>query len=79
MYTQNHSYQPKYLRLLLEPLKEIGYYEFDDNKDVVSSQAIKLNSAIMLFLQIETNYFYFERQIQIAYVCVKVIQRLVNS
>lgn len=42
-------YQPKYnyLRLLLEPIKEIGYFEFTDGEDVVLPENIRPNSIII--------------------------------
>lgn len=42
-------YQPKYqyLKLLLQPLKEIGYYEFNDGDAVVPPEDIKPNSLII--------------------------------
>lgn len=42
-------YQPKYryLKLLLEPIREIGYWEFTDGEDIVPPQEIKPNSVII--------------------------------
>lgn len=42
-------YQPKYtyLRLLLKPIKEIGYFEFTDGEDVVLPENIRPNSVII--------------------------------
>lgn len=42
-------YQPKYsyLRTLLKPVKEIGYEEFDDPKDIIGPEEIKDNSVII--------------------------------
>lgn len=62
-------YQPKYeyLRLLLKPIKEIGYYEFDDGDNVIEPQEIKPNSVIIFDdvvscnQNIIKNYFCFGR------------------
>lgn len=42
-------YQPKYdyLRLLLKPLNEIGYYEFSDGDNVIEPEEIEPNSIII--------------------------------
>nr|CAI5865019.1 unnamed protein product [Callosobruchus analis] len=42
-------YQPKYqyLRKVLEPLKEIGYFEYTDDKNIVAMDVIKPNSLII--------------------------------
>nr|CAI5816940.1 unnamed protein product [Callosobruchus analis] len=42
-------YQPKYqyLRKVLEPLKEIGYFEYTDDKNIVPPNLIKPNSLII--------------------------------
>lgn len=62
-------YQPKYdyLRLLMKPLKEIGFYEYNDGDSVISPQEIQPNS-MMIFDDVATcnqdiikNYFCFGR------------------
>lgn len=42
-------YQPKYdyLRILVQPLKEIGYFEFKDGEDIVPPDQILHNSVII--------------------------------
>lgn len=42
-------YQPKYdyLRLLLKPIKEVGYHEFSDGDEVITPDEIKPNSIII--------------------------------
>nr|CAI5862882.1 unnamed protein product [Callosobruchus analis] len=42
-------YQPKYqyLRKVLEPLKEIGYFQYTDDKNIVAMDVIKPNSLII--------------------------------
>lgn len=42
-------HQPKYeyLRILLNPIDEIGYYDFKDGDDVISPEDIKPNSVII--------------------------------
>nr|CAI5836406.1 unnamed protein product [Callosobruchus analis] len=42
-------YQPKYqyLRKVLQPLKEIGYFEYTDDKNIVAPDLIKPNSLII--------------------------------
>lgn len=42
-------YQPKYeyLRKLLKPMKEIGYFEFNEGEDVIPAQEIRSNSIII--------------------------------
>lgn len=37
----------KYLRQLLEPMKEIGYFEYDNDENVISPHKIKPNSVII--------------------------------
>lgn len=62
-------HQPKYdyLRILMKPLKEIGYYEYNDDDIIVSPQDIQPNSVI-IFDDVATcnqsiikNYFCFGR------------------
>lgn len=61
--------QPKYayLRMLLEPIEEIGYFEFNDGDEVISPENIRPNS-IIIFDDVVTcnqnvikNYFCFGR------------------
>lgn len=42
-------YQPKYqyLKVLLEPMKEIGYFEFNDGEAVIPPEEVKPNSVII--------------------------------
>lgn len=42
-------YQPKYqyLKMILEPMKDIGYFEYDLDTDIVSPNEIKSNSIII--------------------------------
>nr|CAI5859914.1 unnamed protein product [Callosobruchus analis] len=42
-------YQPKYqyLHKVLEPLKEIGYFGYTDDKNIVAPNVIKPNSLII--------------------------------
>ena len=62
-------YQPKYqyLRKVLEPLKEIGYFEYTDDKNIVPPNLIRPNSLIIFddvascFQDIMRQYFSFGR------------------
>jgi hypothetical protein len=42
-------HQPKYRTLseILKPMKEIGYYEYDNDKDIISPQEVKPNSILI--------------------------------
>jgi Poxvirus A32 protein len=62
-------YQPKYdyLRLLMEPLNEIGYFEYSDSEEIVHPTDIKPNSIIIFDdlgpcnSELLKNYFCFGR------------------
>nr|CAI5860478.1 unnamed protein product [Callosobruchus analis] len=61
-------YQPKYqyLRKVLEPLKEIGYFEYTDDKNIVAMDVIKPNSLIILMMSLHAVKILFVNTLALA-------------